>query len=269
MASHLGYVTCGDSCISDIVLSCPEFCFDPMLRPMNNPWDHLSERFDTHKDTADIYPSVADNILLAWPSLFRGIEAVQPNGHGLRALDFGCGGGLMAKELQARGYQLTACDTSPRMINIAQSNLTGIDLHCAGPEAVAAFPQAPFDLIVSVMVFQFIEEIEACLNSFDLALGGGGVLAFAVFNPAYIEVNTGEQKPFRRAEEGMTLVLGGHPIPVYVRDEQTYATMLEKRGYRKVHIDFPPFTENFLAKYPLPCDTSSPEFLVMVYQRGN
>ncbi len=39
-----------------------------------NPWDALSSNFDTHKKASDIDPGAADNILIAWPALFEGIE---------------------------------------------------------------------------------------------------------------------------------------------------------------------------------------------------
>ncbi len=41
----------------------------------DNPWDRLSDFFDTSKDEDEIPAGAADNILIAWPVFFRFIEA--------------------------------------------------------------------------------------------------------------------------------------------------------------------------------------------------
>ncbi len=54
-----------------------------------NPWDELSADFNTHKGNNDLHPDVADNVMLAWPSMFRAIESIQKETSDLNALDFG------------------------------------------------------------------------------------------------------------------------------------------------------------------------------------
>ena len=125
-------------------------------------WDKLSGRFDTHKNQLEIDPSAADNILIAWPSLLRGIEGVQRSGRGLKVLDFGCGTGGFCKELQRHKYDVTGIDSSAGMIEIAKRNLPST-VHIYGPfeDDISQLQEAPFNLITAVMVFQFIENVSA------------------------------------------------------------------------------------------------------------
>lgn len=90
-----------------------------------NPWDALSEYFDTHKGDSEINPGAADNILIAWPSLFWGIQLVQKDGARLNALDYGCGAGGFVAELRAHGYESVGCDSSQAMVEMAKRNVTG------------------------------------------------------------------------------------------------------------------------------------------------
>ena len=60
----------------------------------DNPWDRLSDYFDTSKDEDEIPAGAADNILIAWPVFFRFIADHVPDLSGQRVLDYGCGAGV-------------------------------------------------------------------------------------------------------------------------------------------------------------------------------
>ena len=238
-----------------------------------NPWDELSHSFNTHKDASEIDVGAADNIFIAWPALFDGITRVQPKGHGLTALDFGCGSGSFAAALQSRGYQVDASDTSPKMIDTAQAHLgKAMSFQVANSKEVHTFRGVPFSLITSVMVFQFIRDIEAALDDLDTALCPNGVMAFAVFNPDFIQANCGENKLFINADvddQGtlLRMVIENTSIPVYPRTAQDYHVLLKRRGYSRVICKKPKFTREFLAQYPMQDDTRFSEYIVMVYQK--
>jgi SAM-dependent methyltransferase len=236
-------------------------------------WDLLSSRFDTHKDPLEIDPSAADNILIAWPSLLQGIARVQPNGKGLKALDFGCGTGSFCKELEKHGYTVTGEDTSAGMIAIARKNLgNSISFQQGTAADVPSMNKAPFDLISSIMVLQFIEDVQTALSDLHNGLNNTGVLAFAVHNPAYVRANVGKGKKFTGFDDPQSpergyIHLGDQAVPFFLRDERFYDEMLTAIGLKRVYSDRPPFTKDFLDKYPVNADTSEPEFLVLVYQR--
>lgn len=239
-----------------------------------NQWDKLSQYFDTHKDAAEINPGAADNILVAWPSVLRGVEIAQKGGTGLSALDYGCGGGSFAAALQKRGYSVVGCDSSPAMIAVAKKNLGDeITFYDCDSEDVPKLKEAPFDLITGIMVFQFVEDIESCFRNLDAALKSGGVLSFAVFNPNYVERNHGDGKLFRNFQtpeqptKGFMAATEDTKIPVFMRIEEEYDNALRPLGYQRIYADKPSFTPEFLDKYPSDADTTQPEYLVMTYKK--
>ncbi len=238
-----------------------------------NPWDNLSGYFNTHKDATEINPGAADNILIAWPSVIKGIKTVQAEGKGLKALDYGCGGGSFAAELLKHEYEVVGCDSSSEMIAVAKKNLEEIPFYVCDFPDVKKLEEAPFDLITGIMVFQFIDDIEGCIRSLVEILKSGGVFAFAVFNPDYVRNNHGKGKLFDGFEnphvpaQGYMCVGEEIRIPVFMRTESEYDRFASSVGLGRVHADKPPFTEAFLQKYPSGTDTTEPEYLVMVYAK--
>src|ERR1700738_2101645 len=89
---------------------------DETPRMPQNPWDRLSDYFDTSKDEAEIPAGAADNILIAWPVFFRFIADHVPTLRDKRVLDYGCGAGGFAHRLHAYGCPVTGIDSSSAMI---------------------------------------------------------------------------------------------------------------------------------------------------------
>ncbi len=56
------------------------------------------------------------------------LDWLGPDLRGLEILDAGCGTGLLAVELAARGAVVTAVDLSPRLVELARERTTGLDL---------------------------------------------------------------------------------------------------------------------------------------------
>src|SRR3954454_15680775 len=81
---------------------------------------------------------------------------------GLRVLDAGCGPGLYAEELVARGAEVVAVDGSAPMTALAEQRLGSratvlqVDLDRTLP-----FPEAAFDLIVCALVIHHLDDREA------------------------------------------------------------------------------------------------------------
>lgn len=239
-----------------------------------NQWDMLSGYFDTHKGAAEINPGAADNILIAWPSVLRGIQMVQLNGQDLKALDYGCGGGSFAAELRKHGYSVVGCDSSPAMVAVAKKNLGDeISFYECDSSQIKDIKETPFDLITGIMVFQFVEDIMTCIKDLDGALKSGGVFAFAVFNPDYVKYNHGAGKLFDGFEmpdypaRGYMCLSESTKIPVFVRTITEYDEVFNSIGYHQVYADTPLFTTAFLKQYPTNDDTSCPEYLVLSYQK--
>ena len=106
--------------------------------------------------------------------------------HGLagdRLLDVGCGTGKSFLPLLERGFQVTACDISPEMVELAQRKVGGrADVHVADMRCLPVFGE--FDLITciddAINHLLSADEVADALESMRENLAPGGLLAFDV-----------------------------------------------------------------------------------------
>jgi SAM-dependent methyltransferase len=106
------------------------------------------------------------------------------HGHGLtgrRALDAGCGTGKSFMPLLARGFEVTACDQSPAMLELAAEKAGArVALWCADLRALD--PLGEFDLITCLDdVANYLtepDELTSALLGLARNLRPGGVLVF-------------------------------------------------------------------------------------------
>ncbi len=101
---------------------------------------------------------------------------------GLRILDLGCGDARFGRYLLdagARGY--LGIDASANMVARAECSLPGRVRH----ERIEHFAAAPasFDLVVSRLALQYVEDVGAVLRRVSTALVPGGRLVFSVEHP--------------------------------------------------------------------------------------
>lgn len=98
---------------------------------------------------------------------------------GLRILDAGCGDGILAVELAARGAQATGIDTSPGMIAAARQRARGrgvsVDFEQAAVEALP-FAAGSFDVVIAITVLCFIGDAAGALGEMARVLKPGGRL---------------------------------------------------------------------------------------------
>lgn len=103
---------------------------------------------------------------------------------GLRVLDAGCGPGLYAEELLARGADLVAVDGSAAMVELARRRLGGrarvLHADLANP---LPFEPSEFDLIVCALVIHHLEDRAACLREFFRLLRPGGRVVISTQHP--------------------------------------------------------------------------------------
>ncbi len=114
------------------------------------------------------------------------IESVaRANGvRGRRLLDVACGTGKSCEPLLARGYDVTACDLSPDMVEVARERLgLGEDrVFCADMRALPSLGR--FDLITclddAINYLLTDQDLTAAFQSVAAALRPGGLYAFDV-----------------------------------------------------------------------------------------
>ncbi len=219
-----------------------------------NLWDRLSDFFDTSKDEDEIPAGAADNILIAWPVFFRFIADYVPALDGMRVLDYGCGAGSFAKHISTLGCQVSGIDSSRAMIDKAKAAYgNAVDFRVGDATLLREMP--PFRLITSIMALQFVADIEPLLAAFAVALEPGGHLVFAVHNPAYLSEET------LHFSNGVT-------VPIFICPAAAYNALAARVGLEPLLEEYPPFTEEFIARYPTYAGQSAPEYLILGYRKG-
>lgn len=235
---------------------------------MNNDWDKLALKFNAHREAEEIDPGAADNMLIAWPVILDVISHHFTKSDGAKtALDYGCGTGGFAQKLGSLGFKATGADSSNGMLETAKQMLRDVDF--VATDKIP--PEVRYDLVTGIMVFQFIENIKEKLKELVGRLKPGGLFVFAIFNPKFVTSCLESKVIFSNFDSVEAPKLGtmnfgeGVSVPVYVREAQEYDAMLSELGMRKVMEANPPFTEEYLRRYPFSIPANEPEFLILAY----
>lgn len=104
---------------------------------------------------------------------------------GRRALDVGCGGGLLAEPLARLGAAVTAIDAAPEAIAVARAHAEGQGLtidYRAGEVAALIADPARFDLVTALEVVEHVADVDAFLAALGALLAPGGLLILSTPN---------------------------------------------------------------------------------------
>lgn len=97
-------------------------------------------------------------------------------------LDYGCGSGALSSAYAQRGYQVTACDISPQMLEVAQrEHGDAIRWVSIDPQqARLPFDDASHDAVIASSVLEYVPDPERLLREFQRVLAPGGVVLCSV-----------------------------------------------------------------------------------------
>jgi ubiquinone/menaquinone biosynthesis C-methylase UbiE len=106
---------------------------------------------------------------------------------GKRVLDAGCGPGVYAEVLAAGGAEVVGFDASGRMVELARERLRGrAEIHRAKlEEPLAWLEDDSFDLVVSALAMDYVEDWGVPLAEFYRVLKPCGRLVFSVEHPTF------------------------------------------------------------------------------------
>jgi 2-polyprenyl-6-hydroxyphenyl methylase/3-demethylubiquinone-9 3-methyltransferase len=142
-------------------------------------WDPSGSSAMLHKLGPVRLSFLRDAIDAHWGSDSRGIRPLS----GKRALDVGCGAGLLAEPLARLGAAVTGVDAAQENIAVASAHAAGgglsIDYRCGD---VAELGLAGFDLVTSMEVIEHVADKPMFLAALKAALAPGGLMVLSTPN---------------------------------------------------------------------------------------
>jgi 2-polyprenyl-6-hydroxyphenyl methylase / 3-demethylubiquinone-9 3-methyltransferase len=105
---------------------------------------------------------------------------------GSRALDVGCGGGLLAEALVGRGARVTGIDMAPAMIEVARLHAldsgTEVQYELVSAADFAATHAGGFDVVTCMELIEHVPDPAALVRALAQALRPGGMLFVSTIN---------------------------------------------------------------------------------------
>ena len=97
-------------------------------------------------------------------------------------LDLGCGEGRVTRDLRARGYDVTALDASPTLLEAARAEDPGGE-YVLGRAEELPFAEASFSLVVSYNALMDVDEMPDAIAEIGRVLEPRGVLCACITHP--------------------------------------------------------------------------------------
>ncbi len=159
--------------------------------------------------------------LLAWLEELRGTDALS----GARVVDLGCGGGLLAEPLAARGARVIGCDLSGTSVAVARDHA-----HAAGLAAPPLYLRADLrsppirtgaaDLVLLSDVLEHVSDPREVFASAARLLAPGGCLYVSTLN-----------RTWRASFLAITLAEGLRLVPRGTHDARLFIRPAELTGW--------------------------------------
>ena len=103
-----------------------------------------------------------------------------------RALDVGCGGGLLSEALSRAGATVTGIDLAPGMVEVARLHAAeeglAVDYRVAAAEELAADPAGSFDVITCMEMLEHVPQPAKMLATLATLVRPGGAVFVSTLN---------------------------------------------------------------------------------------
>ena len=138
--------------------------------------DERAKDWDSDPDKVERARIVADAIRRAIPL-----------SNNIKALEYGCGTGLLSFALQSNLGQITLADTSQGMLDVLSEKIANAEVTNMHPVRLDletdVIPEERFDIIYSLMTMHHIHDVRIVLNKFHDLLLSRGYLLVADLDP--------------------------------------------------------------------------------------
>lgn len=105
---------------------------------------------------------------------------------GKRVLDVGCGGGILAEAMAARGARVTGIDVAEKPLKVAQLHLfesgLAVDYRLIAPEELARERPAAFDVVTCMELLEHVPDPGAIVAACAALAAPAGQVFFATLN---------------------------------------------------------------------------------------
>ncbi len=138
-------------------------------------YDEVAERFEQHASTA-LWNAHYDR-----PAVLGLVGDVT----GAVVLDAGCGPGLYIEELLARGAEVIGFDASVEMVRLAERRVgdRAVIRHHRLGDQLTFVADAAVDVVVSALVWHYVEDRVGALREFHRVLRDGGRVVISTGHP--------------------------------------------------------------------------------------
>ncbi|MBJ7450653.1 MAG: class I SAM-dependent methyltransferase [Blastococcus sp.] len=139
-----------------------------------HPYDRMADEFLAHAEDG------AYNAHYDRPTVLELLGEVS----GLRVLDAGCGPGLYAEELLARGAEVIGFDASTAMVDLAQARVGDrAEIRVARLDAPLPYPHDAVDVVLCALAIHYVADRHAAFAEFHRVLRPGGAVVLSTQHP--------------------------------------------------------------------------------------
>ena len=154
----------------------------------------------------------------------RDLKAPQPF-TGLRLLDIGCGGGLLAEPMARLGATVVGADAAARNIPVARlhAEQSGLEIdyrHCAAEDLAAKGER--FDVVLAMEIIEHVADTQGFTNTCANLMNPGGLMVMSTLNrnpKSYVMAIFGAERVMR------WLPVGTHDWSKFVTPDELYGLM--------------------------------------------
>ena len=140
-------------------------------------WNKVSKWYDQH--IGDKGSDFHQNLIL--PSLIPLLNLKNKE----KVLDLGCGQGVLCREMQSKGAEVTGIDASANLIKNAKTRSKEINFQIADATNLHNFKPESFDLVTSLLAIQNMDPLEKIVSESARVLKPKGRLVFVLNHPCF------------------------------------------------------------------------------------